>query len=288
MTSTWRTVDELDTSLLAQRDTLLFEVAQEAGEEALTEDQRERIREGGPIRHVVRLDDAGRMTGYAVIATGTVLEAEPVLGTCDDALVNLLEGLGEPVRILLRQVEDDCQAQMESRGWHPARVLHHLVRDLPADPVRVVGVTMRTFVVGRDEPAWIAENNAAFAGHPSQGTMTVERLRRREHEPWFDPEGFLLFEDAGEIVASCWTKMRDTPVGPVGEIYVVSVSPSAQGRGLGRMATLAGLWSLYERGAKRGELFVESSNAAGRSLYAALGFTPEERVVIFEFPTLSA
>jgi mycothiol synthase len=125
----------------------------------------------------------------------------------------------------------------------------------------------------------VAQNNAAFADHPSQGTMTVERVLVRERAPWFDPEDFLLFLDGGELVASCWTKVRHRAQGDVGEIHVVSVAPSAQGRGLGRLAVLRGLDHLWRRGLGFAELYVEDTNRSAVALYEALGFTLDARVV---------
>jgi len=280
--ATWRVVSELTAGERDARDALLASIVGDSGEEALTEAQRERLAERAPLRHALR-ERAGVLDGYAVLADGPILEAEPALGTFDEDLAMLLESAAAPTDLLLRNADDDVDAVLRARGWRPGRTVLHLTRGLPAPDPPHSDVTVRAFVPGRDEQAWVDANNAAFAGHPSQSAMTVERLGLRERAEWFDPAGFLFFEDHGELVASCWTKMRRTEDGVVGEIYVIFVVPGAQGRGLGRHATLEGLRSLFERGARRAELFVESTNVAGRALYAELGFEPCERVVVYRF-----
>ena len=121
---------------------------------------------------------------------------------------------------------------------------------------------------GEDEAAWVAVNNRAFAGHPEQGAWTVEMLRRREREPWFDPAGFLLAFDADGLAGSCWTKIHppQPPREPdaLGEIYVIGADPTRQGRGLGRALTAGGLASLAARGITVGMLFVDADNEAAR------------------------
>lgn len=163
-------------------------------------------------------------------------------------------------------------------GFTPVRELHQLRTPLPLDeePVWPDGVSVRPFRPGDDAVAWVEVNNRAFTGHPEQGDWTVEMLHAREQEPWFDPEGFLLAFDADGLAGSCWTKIH--PVAPpeepdaLGEIFVISVDPSRQGRGLGRALALAGLASLAERGVSTGMLFVDKTNKAGMRLYRDLGF----------------
>ena len=138
------------------------------------------------------------------------------------------------------------------------------------------GVTVRTFVVGRDEDAWLEVNNRAFAGHPEQGSWTRATIEHREQADWFDPDGFLLAFDGDGLAGFCWTKVHpaDPPKAPValGEIYAIGADPSRQGRGLGRALTVSGLESLAARGVTMGMLFVDAANEAAVALYESLGF----------------
>ena len=69
-------------------------------------------------------------------------------------------------------------------------------------------------------------------------------------EPWFDPEGLLIAEEAdGTVLGFHWTKRHDAHQG---EVYVVGIDPAAQGRGLGRLLTLAGLHHLVVARRRRG------------------------------------
>jgi mycothiol synthase len=140
--------------------------------------------------------------------------------------------------------------------------------ELPAD------VRIRDYGDG-DAGALLAVNAAAFAHHPEQGGLDHEGLAERMAEPWFDPAGLLLAVDPdGKLLGFHWTKQHDAATG---EVYVVGVSPAAQGRGLGRALTLAGLHHLASRGVGEVLLYVESDNAPARHLYGTLGFTHDPR-----------
>ncbi|WP_414675449.1 mycothiol synthase [Lentzea sp.] len=140
-----------------------------------------------------------------------------------------------------------------------------------AEPKLPDGVTIRAFAPGRDEAAVVYVNHRAFDWHPEQGSMSIEDVRAKEEEDWFDPEGFLLAFDAGDkLVGFHWTKVH-TP--ELGEVYVVGVDPDNQGGGLGKALTLAGLHHLRGKGVEQVMLYVESDNTAAVRVYTRLGFT---------------
>ena len=137
------------------------------------------------------------------------------------------------------------------------------------------GVSLRAFVPGQDEDAWLAANRAAFSHHPEQGSMTRADLEARKAEDWFDPAGFLLaVNDAGELLGFHWTKVhpRQGPHPAIGEVYVVGVTPEAQGLGLGKALTVAGIRHLQDKDLHAVMLYVDADNQAAVSLYQKLGF----------------
>ena len=161
---------------------------------------------------------------------------------------------------------------LEQRGFVQSRVLHQLRRP-GAEPVTQPnvpdGIDVRPFHPGRDEEAWLAVNSAAFAHHPEQGGVTLEDLRALEAEPWFAADGFFLAWRGTELLGYHWTKIH--PDGN-GEVYVLGVSPAAQGLGLGRVLLDVGLRHLAGKGCPEVLLYVDESNTGAMHLYESNGF----------------
>lgn len=195
-----------------------------------------------------------------------------------DAIDLIARSGGGHLTLWAHEVTPDDDALAEATGFVHDRDLLQLRVPLPL-PVAASwpdAVTVRTFQPGVDEDAWLPVNNRAFAGHPEQGDWTLDLIRQREAEPWFDPAGFLVaFDDEG-MAGFCWTKVHppDPPREPdaLGEIYVIGADPRWHGRGLGRALTTGGLDSLADRGLTIGMLYVDGANEAAVGLYRALGF----------------
>ena len=181
---------------------------------------------------------------------------------------------GGPLFYWVSQAGDEDDALARSLGFAPDRDLLQLRVPLPLSPEVRAGapsVAVRPFAVGRDEPAWLAVNQRAFADHPEQGGWVMEDLIERERAPWFNVDGFLLHERDGQLAAFCWTKVHvDIDPSP-GEIYVIGVDPAFQGLGLGRALTVAGFGWLAAAGVTEGFLYVDGDNTAAVTLYRSLG-----------------
>jgi mycothiol synthase len=227
--------------------------------------------------------DGGTVAGYAHLDPAT--DDEPAAGELvvhpdfrrrghGRALLRALrEKAGGPLRVWAHGDLPAAAGLAESEGMARVRALFQMRRPaegpLP-EPAVAEGVRLRTFEPGRDEEAWLRVNARAFADHPEQGAWTIEDVREREEEDWFDPSGFFLAERGGELAGFHWTKVHP---GGIGEVYVVGVDPDAQGLGLGRTLTLTGLHHLRDTGRTQFMLYVDESNTAAVRLYESLGFT---------------
>lgn len=147
------------------------------------------------------------------------------------------------------------------------------------EDVEVIDVAEAYRRYGRDavDPAILRVNNAAFSWHPEQGGWSLEQLRERMSVSWFDPHGFFVAtepEPPLRIVGFHWTKVHpahgDQP--RLGEVYVVGVDPSAQGRRLGTMLTAVGIAYLENQGIEEVVLYVEGDNVPALRAYESLGF----------------
>lgn len=145
-----------------------------------------------------------------------------------------------------------------------------IAADLP-DPINTTEIT--TFKpVDADE--WLALNNDIFIVHPDQGNWVMQDLTNRMNESWFDADGFFLARKNGQIIGFCWTKIHHDRVneGPIGEIYVLGVNPTAQSSGLGKALTLTALRYFQSKKIKESMLYVDADNHSALILYKKLGF----------------
>ncbi len=237
---------------------------------------------------VVHPDHRGHGVGRALVDR-LLLEAGATAGT------GAHPG-ADPVRVWAHGPHPAAARLAAATGFVPVRELWWMRRSLTgpdATPLPDVaapeGTSIRTFQPGRDEDAWLSANAAAFASHPEQGRWTRADLDQRLAARWFDPAGFFVADRAGELVGFHWTKVHEGEVrgggrGPVGEIYVLGVVPSAQGGGLAKALAVAGLRYLRDRGLDAVMLYVEADNGAAVRLYEKLGFAHAASDVMYRHP----
>ncbi|GAA0301593.1 mycothiol synthase [Streptomyces polychromogenes] len=270
---------------------LIHEAARTDGTTAVSEQGRLQLR-GGPregIRHFLVTDD-GRLVAY-----GQLEDTDPVEAPAAELVVHpalrgrghgralgtaLLAASGKRIRVWAHGGKSAARHLAQVLGLTLFRELRQLRRPLGTDsaplpdPVLPAGVTVRTFVPGQDDAAWLAANAAAFAHHPEQGSLTQRDLDDRIAQPWFDPKGFFLAEREGELVGFHWTKVHAEE--QLGEVYVVGVRPGAQGGGLGKALTAIGLHHLAGTGLPTAMLYVDADNPAALAVYEGLGFETHE------------
>lgn len=239
---------------------------------------------GSGAHHLVHADD--ELVAYAHLDTAAddgssghlVVAPEHRRRGCATALIDHLSGSPGALRLWAHGDLPPAQGLARRLGWSRDRELLQLHRPLDGSvtaPDYPAGVTVRTFEVGRDEQAWLDVNARAFADHPEQGRVTMDDLRHREQEPWFDPSGFFLAERDDDLLGFHWTKVHRDSGGDraYGEVYVVGVDPDAQGLGLGRRLTATGLAHLADLGLREVRLYVDGDNGPAVAVYERLGFT---------------
>ncbi|MFF7898534.1 mycothiol synthase [Streptomyces sp. NPDC088817] len=277
----------------------LLEAAARVDErQAVSEQGRLQLRGGARagVSHLLLSVD-GELVGYAQLE-----DTDPVEAPAAELVVHpehrghghgralgaaLLAASGKRLRVWAHGGQSAARHLAQVLGLTLFRELRQMRRpltdlDLP-EPVLPEGVTVRAFVPGRDDAAWLAVNAEAFAHHPEQGSLTQRDLDDRMAQPWFDPQGFFLAERDGRLAGFHWTKTHREE--RLGEVYVLGVRPGAQGGGLGRALTLIGLRHLAAQGLPTAMLYVDADNEAAVSVYERLGFTTYETDLMYRTET---
>ncbi|MCE7550606.1 mycothiol synthase [Streptomyces thermodiastaticus] len=277
---------------------LLAAAARADGRQAVSEQGRLQLRGGARegVSHLLLYAD-GELVGYAQLQ-----DTDPVEAPAAELVVHpahrgrghgralgtaLLNASGRRLRVWAHGGHAAARHLSQVLGLTLFRELRQMRRPLTGfelpEPVLPEGVTVRTFVPGEDDAAWLRLNAEAFAHHPEQGSLTQRDLDDRKAEPWFDPRGFFLAERDGRLIGFHWTKVHAEE--QLGEVYVLGVRPGSQGGGLGKALTLIGLRHLAGQGLPTAMLYVDADNKAAVSVYERLGFTTYETDLMYRTET---
>ncbi|MBC7463402.1 MAG: mycothiol synthase [Actinobacteria bacterium] len=294
--------DKEQTSVLA----LIASAAGQDGIPPIAEHVVLHLRHGGDKndRHLVLTEDGpdGAIVGYAHIDLTDVVAGSSAELVVHPAYRGKGYGralLAEIVRITAPRLwsHGDLESARKlaaEMGFSRVRTVIQMRRSLEIVlPVVKQDFEIRSFLPELDDLAWVNLNNRIFLGHPEQGNWSIDDLRNRMKENWFDSSGFLLATRDSKIIAFCWTKIHGAHShshneelehghDPIGEIYSMGVDPSEGGKGIGSSLTVAGLNYLRFQGLNSAMLYVDAENSAAIKLYKTLGFSEWGRDVMYK------
>lgn len=284
-------VSQLENAHLQQLPELLRAATLADGHEPLGEHKFLRLKHGDDLARAILAFEEGRLAGYG--HSVTYGQGEERRASCEFVVHPAFRQRGIGRMLLSHAImnahgndarsmdlwsynESPAGARVAGQfGFRPVRRLLHLhrhMRGAPPAPARS-DVVVRSFRPGIDEEPWLALNRSVFATHPEQAHWTLDDLRVRVSQRWFDPGDFLLAERDGVLAGFNWLKIEERPnEGRVGEIYVVGVAPEHHGQGIGSLLVALGLRRMKERGVDVAAIYVDDSNTTAVALYEAAGF----------------
>ncbi|MGI9171104.1 MAG: mycothiol synthase [Candidatus Nanopelagicus sp.] len=185
----------------------------------------------------------------------------------------------------------------QSNNFQRVRTVLQMSKQLDQiTPVRLVdpNIKVRSFLPSLDDQAWLQLNNKVFANHPEQGNWSLNDLKLRQKEDWFDEAGFFIAEKENKMIGFVWTKIHGSTThahddqqshdhAAIGEIYITGVDPDFEGIGLGKALTITGLNYLKYQGIENGLLYVDEENTSALALYKSLGFSQSGRDCLFKY-----
>ncbi|MFI7527115.1 mycothiol synthase [Nocardia salmonicida] len=297
-TLTW--TDQVEPDTVSAVRALLERAADVDGVAPVSEQAVLSLAEVDPSTRHLLANRAGELVGYAnlvaahdehpAMAEVAVDPAARGAGIGADLVRAALAEGGAGARVWAHGDLPAAKALATGLGLVTARELWQMRRSLATPELPDLEVPedliLRTYAGPADDLEILRVNNAAFAWHPEQGGWTEREIAARRAESWFEPSGLFLAFDAADpsrLLGFHWTKQHPDAA-PAGEVYVVGVDPSAQGRGLGRLLTLAGLRYLRATGSSDVLLYTEADNTAAVHTYTKLGFAPAHIDVAYALP----
>ncbi|MEN9923292.1 MAG: mycothiol synthase [Actinomycetota bacterium] len=250
-------------------------------------------------RHLIAMEDE-KLVGYVhldltdqVAGPSAQVVVHPEsrnLGYGKQLLQKALDIAGGKLRLWSHGENTLARNLAQSVGMKEVRNLLQMRRSLLSAidvPIFPAEFTIHTFNPDTDTTSWLQANTKIFQQHPEQGQWQLRDVEIRIQEDWFNPQGFFLLKHGDDIAGFSWTKVHSHSHGhdhiPLGEIYVLGVSPEFQGRGLAKALTLHSLQFLRSEGLLEAMLYVNKDDTAALSLYESCGFRAWDVDTLYSF-----
>lgn len=185
------------------------------------------------------------------------------------------------VRHYLLASNTPARALLEQAGYPPVRGVYVMEIDLDGAPSPVMpdGITLRTFVPGRDERAAYEAHEDAFRDHWGRPRSPFERFLSLTRQLDFDPSLWFLAEDGNEIAGVTLAKT----VAGRGWVDVVGVRRPWRGRGLALAMLQHAFAAFYERDVRNVGLSVDAESLTGAPrVYHRAGMRVTQSYMIHE------
>ena len=195
-------------------------------------------------------------------------------------------------------MDDAASASLfEACGLRQARVLLTILRP-NLDNLNAARfpdhITVRPYRVGRDEEAWVAAFNEAFADHWGGFMgMSLRLWTKYVRRAWFKPEISLVAWDGSEIAGFGHFVIHDERNALTGKkralMRYIGVRPRWRGLGLGVALTRAGLLASRDKGMEACVSGVDSENVTGaHRIYEREGFITTARHLMYRSEIVQA
>jgi mycothiol synthase len=133
-------------------------------------------------------------------------------------------------------------------------------------------LSLRSFVVGKDEELWTDITARAHADDPDYVALTVEQLRETEKKPDFDPDCRYFAEMNGAMVGRVSLEIDRKRTDNKGFIWDIAIVPEYRKRGIGSSLVRKALLLLKDRSVKIVETRFEDTNDAAKALAESYSF----------------
>ncbi|MNS61083.1 Mycothiol acetyltransferase [compost metagenome] len=176
---------------------------------------------------------------------------------------------------------------LERHGFKRVRQFYKMrLSDLRPDAETAFppGFSVRTFLPGTDEAAFVTVYNAAFADHWDFIPMADWEIAKWNRRPAFNPKAcFLLFDQ--ERLVGFTTVMYDHEQAretgqAVGRIFEMGVLPEYRRQGLGYTMLQSAIRYAQAQGFDALDLVTDVENVAGIQLYEKVGFQEKRATTV--------